>query len=443
VCEIAYMHPRPPPLPSPSFITNQAYLLPAASNGYDALYAWAQPGGGGTQVKLIDIEYDWYLPHEDLNKGPADFLCGFQTNLFGTSRDHGTAALGISAALSNSYGMQGMVFAATTKVGSAVDSNGTWRLNDAINVCVTCCVPGDVILLEQQAYANSMYCPVEYWALFYAAIVNATAAGRIIIEPAGNGSADLDNAVWAGIFQRSYRDSMAIMVGAGTAAGRDRCSFSDYGSRLDIQGWGDWSVASLGYGDLAGSVLSNQYTRSFSGTSSASALSAGAAASVQSFARARGGSSLSPAALRANLVQNGRPQTFGLAGSIGPLPNLRASLMAVAAPPPFVDITNGTMNVLVPGPCSLAGTNNGTVVGTMWIYHTGNSGLFSFAATDSWLSPGVVIDPDTNWIEVYGSNLVGQVTNDTVLVIGVPEAGGRAALALAVAWLTVCRRPVA
>ncbi len=336
VVEIVYLHPIAPPLPTTNLIGAQKYLLPSVSNGYDVFYAWGQPGGDGAQVRLIDIEYDWYLGHEDLQMSTAQLLGGFMTNLFGTSRDHGTASLGISAARSNSFGMRGIVHNANAKVISSVDSVATWLLHDAINLAVSNTQPGDVILLEHQAYANGAYCPIEYWALFAAALVNATALDRIVIEPAGNGNADLDNGVWGGIFQRSYTDSRAIVVGAGIATNRARCSFSSYGSRVDIQGWGDSSVASLGYGDLGGTQPSNQYTAVFAGTSSASALSAGAAASLQSYARAKYGVYVPPLALRSNLVQNGQAQTFGLAGVIGPRPNLRASYQAVVPEPGLV-----------------------------------------------------------------------------------------------------------
>ncbi len=333
VVEIGYLHPMAPALPTTNLIGAQRYLLPSMSNGYDALYAWTQPGGDGAQVRVVDIEYDWYLGHEDLQLTTADLLGGFMTNLFGTSRNHGTASLGVSAARSNSFGMCGIVYHADIKVISAVNAAATWLLHDAVSLAVSNTQPGDVILLEQQAYANGAYCPIEYWALFYAAIVNATALDRMVIEPAGNSGANLDSSTWGGLFQRSYCDSRTVMVGAGTGTNRARCSFSNYGSRLDIQGWGDWSVASLGYGDLGGTQLSNQYTATFSGTSSASALSAGAAASVQSYARAKYGLYLPPLTLRSNLVQNGRAQTFGPAGAIGPRPNLRASYQAVVPEP--------------------------------------------------------------------------------------------------------------
>jgi serine protease len=334
ICEVVYLHPQPAELGATSnYISRQRYLEPCVSNGYDAYYAWTQPGGDGSAVRLIDIEYDWYLAHEDLQKSISDLLGGFKSNLFGTSLNHGTASIGVSGALSNSYGMQGIIYKADIKVISALNSFAQWMLHDAVSLAVSNNTVGDVILLEQQAYANGAYCPVEYWALYYAAIVNATALDRIVIEPAGNGSADLDSATWGSLFQRSYRDSRTIMVGAGTAANNARASFSTYGSRVDIQGWGDWTVASLGYGDIYGTHLSNQYTATFSGTSSASALSAGIAGSVQSYARTKYAMYLPPLGMRATLVSNSVPQTFPPVGNIGPRPCLSNAYAAVVPEP--------------------------------------------------------------------------------------------------------------
>ena len=333
VCEVVYLHPIPPELAATNLMYRQYYLRSCATNGYDVYYAWTQPGGDGSAVRLIDIEYDWYLQHEDLQKSTSDLLGGWQTNLFGTSLNHGTASLGVSAALSNGNGMQGIIFNADCKVISSLNQYGQWMLHDAVSLAVSNNSAGDVVLLEQQAYANGAYCPVEYWSLYYAAIVNATALDRILIEPAGNGNADLDSSTWGSLFQRSYRDSRTIMIGAGTAANNARASFSTYGSRVDIQGWGDSSVASLGYGDLYGTVPSNQYTATFSGTSSASALSAGIAGSVQSYARTKYALYLSPLAMRGTLVSNSVPQTFPPTGNIGPRPCLSNAYAAVVPEP--------------------------------------------------------------------------------------------------------------
>lgn len=322
--EIAFAQPLPAPPPTIDLTGYQKYVQPPVSNGYDVLYARTRPGGNGAYVKLIDIEYDWYYGHEDIQKNASDIVWGTVYPNYG--KDHGTAAMGISAALDNGFGMRGIVDRATIKMIAPM-SGSSYVLANAINNAVTNTAPGDVILLEQQAVNGSTYCPVEYWADVYSAIVNAVALGRIVIEPAGNGSADLDAALWGGIFNRATRDSGAIIVGAGSSANRARASYSGFGGRVDVQGWGD-GVASTGYGTLAGTVESNWYASGFNGTSSASALTAGIAASLQSHVRALYGVSLTPLELRSNLVANGRAQTFGLSGNIGPLPNLSNSYVA-------------------------------------------------------------------------------------------------------------------
>jgi hypothetical protein len=329
--EVVYAMPLPVPPPTPDFTSYQTYFGSAASNGYDVTYARTRPGGDGSQARLIDIEYQWELGHEDLLKDPTNILWGTQYTNYGPN--HGTSALGVSAAISNDYGMEGIIHRGRIDVICSTDSGGNWVLANAINQAVSRTAPGDVILLEQQGYNSALtnYCPVEYYADVYSAIANAAALNRVIIEPTGNGSLNLDDPAWNGIFQRTNRDSGAIMVGAGTAANRSRCSFSCYGSRVDIQGWGDSSVATLGGGDLYGTSITNYYTRWFSGTSSASALSAGVAALVQSCARASYGFSLPALMLRSNLVQSGYPQTYGLAGNIGPQPNLSNAMVAADA----------------------------------------------------------------------------------------------------------------
>ncbi len=332
--ETAYLRPHPAPPPTADLSPNQGYLHGAASNGYDVFYAWSRPGGNGSQAKLIDIEYDWTFAHEDLKMGATNLLWGNLYSAFGP--DHGNASLGISAALSNGFGIHGIVHRGAVYAVSSV-SAGYWVMANAVNQAVGFTAPGDVILIEQQASNTTFgaFCPVEMYADVYSAIVNASALGRVVIEPAGNGGLDLDHPGWSNIFQRATRDSSAILVGAGVATNRARCVFpswgSCYGSRLDIQGWGDSSVATLGYGDLAGTVATNRYTRTFGGTSSASALSAAVAAALQSYARVRHGLSLTPRQVRANLAQSGYPQTFGPAGAIGPLPNLRNAFAAADA----------------------------------------------------------------------------------------------------------------
>ena len=118
----------------------------------------------------------------------------------------------------------------------------------------------------------------------------------IVIEAAGNGGENLDHKYYKRKFDRTKRDSGAIMIGAGGPprdgwSDRERLDFSNYGARVDVQGWGR-KVATLDYGDLqrcdADDATDRHYTDEFSGTSSASPIVAGAAVLVQGLAKKRG-----------------------------------------------------------------------------------------------------------------------------------------------------------
>ena len=107
---------------------------------------------------------------------------------------------------------------------------------------------------------------------------------------------------------------------------------------------------------------------------------------------------------------------------------------------PFVDITNTTFVADITLPCVLAGTNNMNVVGSMWISNTANGSAASFPAAPSWTSAGVNLDLVTNLVMVFGSNTVGSVTNDVVVVVGIPEGVGICLAALGAAMLARKRR---
>jgi len=169
----------------------------------------------------------------------------------------------------------------------------------------------------------------------YDAIKLATADGRIVVEAAGNGAQNLDDAQTFGKrFPSGKRDSGAIIVGAGAAPGctspaRSRLSFSTYGARVDLQGWGE-CVTTTGYGDLFNGGVNSLYTSRFSGTSSASAVVAGVAAALSSALEAKTGRPAKPANVRRLLEATGTPQ----AGSdnIGPLPDLVAAFKRAHLP---------------------------------------------------------------------------------------------------------------
>jgi hypothetical protein len=98
------------------------------------------------------------------------------------------------------------------------------------------------MVIEQQypvcGLSSPQYGPLEWLQSVFDAVSTATAKGIVVVEAAGNGAVDLDQPACGGLFNRSVRNSRAIIVGAGSPFTRERLSFSSYGSRLDVQGWG-------------------------------------------------------------------------------------------------------------------------------------------------------------------------------------------------------------
>jgi len=75
--------------------------------------------------------------------------------------------------------------------------------------------------------------------------------------------------------------------GRSHGADRSRLTFSSWGALTDTQGWGRNGTTCV-YGDLQGGINEDLwYTDTFSGTSSASPIITGVAASLQGMARAR------------------------------------------------------------------------------------------------------------------------------------------------------------
>jgi hypothetical protein len=330
--------PLPPPLDlapaTPSFVSGQLYR-DAAPEGVGAVGAMRIAGANGAGITIVDAEYNWVLDHEDLELGPeANIETATLVDPYPSDQgNHGTAALGILRGLDNGYGVLGLAPAATLFVAPTNTAQHGYDPARAIDLALDVLAPGDVLLLEQQTWVcGGPLGPLEGYPPWFDAIATATAQGVVVVEPAGNGGADLDAPACGGWFDRTVRDSGAILVGAGSPADHSRLGFSSYGSRLDVQAWGS-GVLTSGYGDLFDPGDSRQrYTAYFAGTSSASAIVAGAVASVQGALLARGMAPLEPAEMRDLLVSTGTPQS-GL-DPIGPLPDITAALGALGIVPP-------------------------------------------------------------------------------------------------------------
>lgn len=321
------------PITTPSFESYQGYLGPAP-HGIDAPAAWRR-GHRGAGVWFADVEGGWNAAHEDL---PGDRI----THVAGRPirdpswRAHGTAVLGEVVGRDNGKGVVGIAPDVERVFTSSI---GGLSVADAIDTAARKLRPGDVLLIELQSGGpRGRYLPVEYWDDVYDAIRAATRRGVVIIEAAGNGNENLDHPEYDHKFDRSRRDSGAIMVGAGGPprsgfTDRARLDFSNYGARVDVQGWGR-KVATLDYGDLQAcdsDERSRHYTGEFAGTSSASPIVAGAAVILEGIARTRG-APLSPSDLRDLLRDTGTPQTGDTREHIGPRPDLERAIQFL--PPP-------------------------------------------------------------------------------------------------------------
>ena len=231
----------------------------------------------------------------------------------------------------------------------------------------------NVLLLEAQARlpSSSYAFPVEVYPETFAVIQLLTQLGVTVIEPAGNGwisnvqskktaprgaeAVDLDRLqdfikrlpgrhplktlkrdaqaatrpTDTGIKLEPFQDSGAIMVSmgewlpdaAGGAGSWKRQKNGNFGSRIDCFAAGQ-AVSTLQYAPPVDAH--RQLTELFGGTSSASAIIAGAALCVQGVAQAKLGAPLGSAALRAALsdARCGTASVNGASDKIGTMPDL-------------------------------------------------------------------------------------------------------------------------
>ncbi|MGN4930551.1 S8 family peptidase [Bacillus cereus group sp. MYBK14-1] len=320
-------------------LTRQGYLEPAPL-GINAPYAWSINGGDGKGTTFVDMEYGWLLSHEDLVNQKIELMSGQNKS---EHHDHGTSVLGIVSAEDNNIGGIGIAPKAKVKVVSQIRDNGTYNTADAILSAVNNMQAGDILLLEAQAtydgYGDKNYFPVEVKPDIFDAIRMGTNKGIIIIEAGANGGNDLDqfrDRNGKQVLNRNspdFKDSGAIMVGAASArVPHKRSYFSNYGSRVDVYGWGN----AVDTTDAKPSeFITNLYTSSFAGTSSASPIIAGAAASIQGIAKNNKGKVYTPSQLR-NILSDpstGTKSNDSISDKIGVLPDLKAILSKLGFSP--------------------------------------------------------------------------------------------------------------
>ncbi|MFQ6007855.1 MAG: S8 family serine peptidase, partial [Candidatus Zixiibacteriota bacterium] len=389
VIEIAYIQPMPEPAddidpPTPDYQPFQGYRE-AAPDGIDADYANTLPGGDGTGVKIIDIEGNWQITHEDLDKALGGIIAGEPINT-ASWRNHGTAVIGELIAGDNGYGVTGICPGADIGMVSI----GGWTTAEALYAAIDTLQQGDIILIELHAPGPHYdfqprpdqlgYVCMEYWQANYDAIQYAWAKGIIVVEAAGNGAENFDDTTIYGLlFDTTYRNSHAIIVGAGypptSPNDLQKHGFSNYGARVNLQGYGS-EVYTTGYGDLfdGGGDEDQYYTSGFSGTSSASPIVAGAAACLQGYYKATYNVTLTSDNIRVVLVATGTPQQGDTSLHIGPRPDLQSAIAALTGPPSlytkpiYIDTT----------------IDEGSVgITALWIINRSSTETFDFSIIDN------------------------------------------------------------
>lgn len=339
---------------------DQGYLGDApigisASWARKSLAAHSETASSKTPLTLCDLEQGWNLDHRDLEGQVVGPLFGVNRAQADNSLGHhGTAVLGQLAATGrNAFSVQGAVAdLCRFVVASHYDQDGSDSSEGNVSVSdgnvraailqvlgrgpedtgplarLVTLNPGDILLIEVQRGKL----PTEVDEADFNAIRLAAGLGIIVVEAAGNGGFDLDAYSDPGTGRSlrrgdpRFQDSGAILVGAARAGlHHDRMPFSNYGSRLDCFGQGE-AVTTCGYGDLAGTEATDSYTNSFSGTSSASPIIAGAAALLQRLHETYTNMRLEPRAMREILADSttGTRQGPNVPGHIGVMPDLKA-----------------------------------------------------------------------------------------------------------------------
>jgi subtilisin family serine protease len=299
---------------TPHFVDLQTYLRESSTvesiYGMNVLAAFARMRyGQGATVRLWDggIHSD----HEDL-KGNMTVL-GIGEGL--NARDHGTASAGCIAAINE--GDEGLP--RTGVVGIACRSDFSFYSYDYLTQLAVDSVPGDIVAINAQWYEDGKFIPLIHGRREWDLVKALTDNGVTVILAAGNGHLDLSEA--AGHINQ-FGDSGSMLVGACRPdEGRKAAGFSNYGHSTSlINSWGSGVVTS-GYGDLQKMPGNDRnYTAGFSGTSSATPLSAGALASIQGYCISQSGAYIGPYLMRDILKSTG--YTEALKDGIGHRPDV-------------------------------------------------------------------------------------------------------------------------
>ncbi len=336
-CEKVSNIPLPPPYDiaptTPNYEPLQKYLDP--NPGVNMRYAWDR-GITGEGIRIRNVEYGFNKNHEEFNDNDRVFInpgYNVHQSLSEDYTEHGTGTFGALFGNNGEYGVTGMVYGADELVlFPEYTQEYYYNRRKAVSLAINSSQEGDVIIFEMQTGGvnesedDPHYVPAEYSFPIWDLTKAASDLGIIIVAAAGNGNQNLDAPEYEEYMQRG--NSGAIIVGAGRATTtHSKLSFSTYGSRVNLQGWGE-KVLSSGYGDYAiiGNDFNQQYTQ-FSGTSSATPIVAACVVALQSYYYEITNTFLDAQSMITLLQETGYPQSTG--GNIGPFPNMKAAIEAM------------------------------------------------------------------------------------------------------------------
>ena len=299
------------------------------------------PGAMGDTVRIADIEHGWDLDgaklrHPDLPKKPIWY--DGEPNVLGFA-NHGTRVLGVLSAIHQSPPMdvrglttpRRLVLLGNLRPGPALGFD-IQTTDTQLGNTLDHLDPGDVVLVEAQTTAGGRVLPAEADITVFEAIIACVARGITVVAAAGNGNISLPD----------IKDSGSILVAGArrnaSDTGWERADQTNYGERINCFAEGE-NVTTTAIDNTIGPLDPHRYkiTTGFGGTSSAAAIIAGVAASVQGMARAKHGRALRPEALR-NLLSdpaNGTESIDTPAGpqQIGVMPDLERLAGALPAFP--------------------------------------------------------------------------------------------------------------
>lgn len=328
-----YYQARPTPPPhdifpvTPNFINHQGYL--GEYPGLNISYAWSK-GANGKGISIKNLETGLNLNHEEFDHRNVKIANNaiinsalYEAYYIYHYFEHGTATAGVVYADDGEYGITGIAYNAEEFILYPEWVEGEdWNRLKAVTNAINDANKGDVVIYEMQMYANQNdqdLVPAEYDPLIWDLTRAASDKGVIVVAAAGNGFVNLDDTKY--IDYKNRGDSGAIIVGARYP---DYGLFSTYGERINVHAW-SLNVFTTGYGTYDFTNDFNQnYTDSYGGSSSATAIVAGSVAIIQSYYHELTNDFLSPVQMRNLLIDTGVPQPINETKHVGPQPDLKA-----------------------------------------------------------------------------------------------------------------------